>query len=886
MMSPGEAQIRSLKVYFSPKQEGSGDPSPENVRPITGYEGVKVEHCGKNLYNYTASTGIYQPIYMKANQEYTISCISSGNGYFRGKYVDDTLTGNVWVNKISSNGRHYITVIPKNDIKACFIFLAQGLSQPMIELGSSPTEYEPYKNRISRVPSEYQEVEYLQSTGTQYIDLDFGFDSTDEIETRFSIDIKHWTDKYIVSPSNWNTNDNRFAMGVHSGTAKLGAGYYTVGYGHNTTSNTRLLPEVLNDGEFHDWRYKDYTFSITDVYSSRNVSSITFGSTTANLRLFYGYNSKTRGKIASYHHKKANGTEINLIPCYRISDSKPGMYDTISGQFYTNSGTGEFITGPAVNKYDIDWSDDVGTVYGGYVDLISGELVETWDYKSIASMASINAPTSSSEPWSHRWSLRNWITGVGYDTYQGGKVICDKLKTVRSANENYQIQNEAVESRIYMYDNEISTVSELREKYADFYMAYQLKTGAYKTHTLSKASLTTFLNSNTLWANADKIEIEYDLVETDEIQQIRRKILLNTPHLEEASGSVAQFNTDLRTKLKDGRIYFSPVQEGEGTPSPENVRPISGWDGITITRCGKNLFNLASGKSGRYTNQNGTWVFENSIGWFSTELIRIKPNTLYTVFGGSPLTTIIAYINVYNENMERTNYSTIKPYITTTSDAKYLSVHSSTTSDFYKNLNTIMICEGSDIPDSYEAYNGEQATITFPQTIYGGYVDLKNGEVVETHEHCLLTEVNSEALIEHYNDDTTVFFRCNSSSLYSGNGSYDVDDLKCDTLNSLNIGIQIPSSKYINSIGGRYKNKSRFALRMLKSIFDITEDDTLTTMKTKISAYLADNPIGVSYKLATPIHHSLTIPEILTLRGTNTLWSNGNGNLQVTYWTH
>ena len=141
----------------------------------------------------------------------------------------------------------------------------------MIELGSTPTEYEPYKTRIS-LPPTLQHVEYLKSTGTQYIDLDFGFDPTDEIETRFSIDIKHWTDKSIVSPSNWNTNDNRFAMGVHGGTAGLGAGYYTVGYGHNTTSNTRLLPEVLNDGEFHDWRYKDYTFSITDVYSSRNVS--------------------------------------------------------------------------------------------------------------------------------------------------------------------------------------------------------------------------------------------------------------------------------------------------------------------------------------------------------------------------------------------------------------------------------------------------------------------------------------------------------------------------------------------------------------------------------------------------------------------------------------
>jgi len=52
------------------------------------------------------------------------------------------------------------------------------------------------------------------------------------------------------------------------------------------------------------------------------------------------------------------------------------MYDTVSQTFYVNQGTGEFIAGPAVNRYEIDWSEDLGTIYGGYVDLVSGELVE------------------------------------------------------------------------------------------------------------------------------------------------------------------------------------------------------------------------------------------------------------------------------------------------------------------------------------------------------------------------------------------------------------------------------------------------------------------------------------------------------------------------------
>lgn len=38
-----------VKVSWEPTQEGSGDPSPENIRPIKGRTEVKVERCGENL---------------------------------------------------------------------------------------------------------------------------------------------------------------------------------------------------------------------------------------------------------------------------------------------------------------------------------------------------------------------------------------------------------------------------------------------------------------------------------------------------------------------------------------------------------------------------------------------------------------------------------------------------------------------------------------------------------------------------------------------------------------------------------------------------------------------------------------------------------------------
>lgn len=49
--------------------------------------------------------------------------------------------------------------------------------------------------------------------------------------------------------------------------------------------------------------------------------------------------------------KLSRGTDVvlHLVPCYRKSDNKPGMYDLINDVFYTNAGTGEFIVGPDVN---------------------------------------------------------------------------------------------------------------------------------------------------------------------------------------------------------------------------------------------------------------------------------------------------------------------------------------------------------------------------------------------------------------------------------------------------------------------------------------------------------------------------------------------------------
>lgn len=58
----------------------------------------------------------------------------------------------------------------------------------------------------------------------------------------------------------------------------------------------------------------------------------------------------------------------------------------------------------------------------------------------------------------------------------------------------------------------------------------------------------------------------------------------------EVTGNPAVFNTNVAKPLSGFTIPFLPVQQGTGEPSPDNVRPISGWQGFTAWRTGSNVF--------------------------------------------------------------------------------------------------------------------------------------------------------------------------------------------------------------------------------------------------------------------------------------------------------
>ena len=80
------ANVADCNVKIEPVQSGSGDPSPTNVRPITGHTEASVQRVGKNLCDWKVDIATNALEIALKSGTYTISAkseLDSGNWYFR-----------------------------------------------------------------------------------------------------------------------------------------------------------------------------------------------------------------------------------------------------------------------------------------------------------------------------------------------------------------------------------------------------------------------------------------------------------------------------------------------------------------------------------------------------------------------------------------------------------------------------------------------------------------------------------------------------------------------------------------------------------------------------------------------------------------------------------
>ena len=199
------------------------------------------------------------------------------------------------------------------------------------------------------VPEDYQQVLYLQCDGSQYLISDYypnGYtqiiaqfynNNSAQSPLRYMYGVRNEGDTAsFSSPINWYVRGNwRYgtqALEVYN-TSSNDMGYYCI-QGYTKQSNfahSALIVADIGTGAIlgrGSYTVEEFQSELPMYILSCNVKGSAGDGAQGNL---YRMTIKENDVIVR-----------DFIPCYRKSDSKPGLYDIVNKQFYTNAGSGEF----------------------------------------------------------------------------------------------------------------------------------------------------------------------------------------------------------------------------------------------------------------------------------------------------------------------------------------------------------------------------------------------------------------------------------------------------------------------------------------------------------------------------------------------------------------
>lgn len=191
------------------------------------------------------------------------------------------------------------------------------------------------------LPEEYQQVEYIESTGTQYIDT--GIIPNNETGFKIKMSLPEINKDIFRYGIRQDSSDSRFVLGSSNGSVYFGFGG-VIGY----FGNQRLWTIEENIPFEANLNYKNSRTADVNGQGTESIGTLTINFSYSII--MFGRNSVGTISTSSqkiYYNKITNRDKLirNFIPCYRKSDGVIGMYDLVEDKFYTNLGTGTFEKG-------------------------------------------------------------------------------------------------------------------------------------------------------------------------------------------------------------------------------------------------------------------------------------------------------------------------------------------------------------------------------------------------------------------------------------------------------------------------------------------------------------------------------------------------------------
>lgn len=250
------------------------------------------------------------------------------------------------------------------------------------------------------LPLDYQELTYIASETTQWIDTGVLPQDINTIEADVTLEAGNSTNWNFLIGGNYEdiiTSGTSNRLAIYT---RLINGNWTLGIGAG---------QGYFDAGSNYWALGDrkkVTAKITSTQYELSVGGVVIksGTTSADARpvsqttvptLCYQYKSNRlrnygwAGKIYSLKLYKGNTLIRDFAPCYRKSDSVAGLFDKVNGVFYTNAGSGSFAKGAEVAQpqpiAEVVITDVKLNLTGGISETIKGEaLTESQTNYSLA----------------------------------------------------------------------------------------------------------------------------------------------------------------------------------------------------------------------------------------------------------------------------------------------------------------------------------------------------------------------------------------------------------------------------------------------------------------------------------------------------------------------
>lgn len=329
--------------------------------------------------------------------------------------------------------------------------------------------------------------------------------------------------------------------------------------------------------------------------------------------------------------------------------------------------------------------------------------------------------------------------------------------------------------------------------------------------------------------------------------------------------------------LKDLVVNITAVQSGTGDPSPSNVRAISGYTSVTVTRAGKNLLNVTA--TGSVSAGGMTYTVNDDK---TVDVSGTRTGSSYRLIGTFKGVNGVTYTLTGVPDEIADNPGPARLYLSRGNTTIY-ATHAGATFTYLDSMGTLNIAIRTDsqisgtirfkpmvrlasVSDStYEPYTADTYPITIPSsagTVYGGTLDVLTGTLTVDRATRTFNDI-----LEGYDASVARFY------------SIAFDDANLPTTATTPDAITSSVLKGSNSpITDQSTDNTIASYQPSKRVFIVCSSYTdVASFKEALGSQT------VCYTLAYPVTYQLTPAEVKVLMGTNHVWADAGSIKSLEY---